>query len=513
MKRWLVMSLICVLCLMVVITAFPVSAAEVSGTYGDNINWVLEDGVLTLSGIGEMTQLLAVTPWKDYSNEITKVVIEEGVTSVAKRAFRSCTALTTVTFPESLTALGEEAFAYCRALKTIYFLGDIPDVRNSTFKEVKASAYYLPENESWRNGSPVSLGGSLFVQPYYEEQKCGDNLLWSFANGVLTISGTGEMYSPAYMEMWAEHRLDIKKVVIESGVTGISRQAFSLHTALEEVSIPETVTSIGTTAFAMCSSLKKITIPNSVKTIGDMCFSNCAALEEVHIGSGVTQIDESAFELCPKLKEIYFYGDAPRVGFGVLTREAVTAYYPAGNSSWTEAVRKSYGEDITWVEKCLSGHREETVTGKAATCSEEGLTDGKRCAVCGVVTVPQQKISVNDKHSYGEWETVKAPTEQEEGYKQRTCSLCGKKDGQPITKLQSSGTEPSTTPPTEEPTSPSTAPSTDASTEPSGTKPTEPVEIKPGSDGNGLIWLWICLGIAVLGGGGAAAFLLIKRKK
>ena len=35
------------------------------------------------------------------------------------------------------------------------------------------------------------------------------------------------------------------------------------------------------------------------------------------------------------------------------------------------------------------GHNEETISGKDATCTETGLTEGKMCSVCGETTVPQ----------------------------------------------------------------------------------------------------------------------------
>ena len=39
------------------------------------------------------------------------------------------------------------------------------------------------------------------------------------------------------------------------------------------------------------------------------------------------------------------------------------------------------------------GHTEETIPGKAATCTEKGLTDGKKCTVCKTVTVEQTEIA------------------------------------------------------------------------------------------------------------------------
>lgn len=515
MKRRLSICLVCVLCLMVVLTAFPVAAAEDSGTCGENVTWTLKDGVLTISGSGEMTS----APWNDSANDITTVVIEDGVTSVADSAFSGCTSLTTVIFPATLTSLGDYAFNNCTALKKIYFLGDVPKVKNFTFKGVTASAFYPLGNKTWSKNALGYTGGSLLQQPNFGDKKvCGDNLTWAYKDGVLTISGTGQMYDAGDYDLWADYRNEIQKVIIESGVTSISHWAFTYCTALTEVSIPETVTSIEPLAFSKCTSLKEITIPNSVTILDGGCFDRCSALEEVHIGSGVKQIEDGVFEGCTKLKAIYFYGDAPRVFMSTLTEKAITAYYPKDNASWTKEVRGDYGDNITWAEHCGNAHKEVTVKGKAATCTEDGLTDGKKCSVCGKVTVKQEKIPATD-HSYGDWVTVKEATEQEEGLQERTCANCGKKDEQKLDKLPPKETEP----PTEPPTEPATAPPTEAPTVPPTQAPTappteapteapatEPAPAGPGDDGNGLILVWLGLGVIVIAG---ATVLIIKRKK
>ena len=59
--------------------------------------------------------------------------------------------------------------------------------------------------------------------------------------GTLTIFGTGGMRS---YSQW-EGRPEIKKVVIEEGVTDISTEAFDNCDNLTSVSIPSSVTSIG----------------------------------------------------------------------------------------------------------------------------------------------------------------------------------------------------------------------------------------------------------------------------
>ena len=46
----------------------------------------------------------------------------------------------------------------------------------------------------------------------------------------------------------------------------------------------------------------------------------------------------------------------------------------------------------TFTYGASAGHKEVTVEGYAATCTETGLTAGKKCSVCGVTTVAQEEI-------------------------------------------------------------------------------------------------------------------------
>ncbi len=48
--------------------------------------------------------------------------------------------------------------------------------------------------------------------------------------------------------------------------------------------------------------------------------------------------------------------------------------------------------DSKTVETDVLGHTDEVVAGKAATCTETGLTEGKKCSVCGTTTVTQEEI-------------------------------------------------------------------------------------------------------------------------
>ena len=67
------------------------------------------------------------------------------------------------------------------------------------------------------------------------------------------------------------------------------------------------------------------------------------------------------------------------------------------------------------------GHTEELIPGKEATCTESGLTEGKKCSVCNETLVEQVEIETID-HAYTE--EVTEPTCVDKGYTTYTCS-CG----------------------------------------------------------------------------------------
>ena len=88
--------------------------AETSGTCGPNLRWHLTDnGVLTISGKGEMYDYSDYNraPWS--KSDIKRIIIGDGVTTIAGHAFYYCRSLTSVTIPNSVTTIGEVAFYGC----------------------------------------------------------------------------------------------------------------------------------------------------------------------------------------------------------------------------------------------------------------------------------------------------------------------------------------------------------------------------------------------------------------
>lgn len=121
-KRLFAMLLIA--CMLLTVAPISVGATDaVSGTCGPNLTWTLNDGVLTISGSGEMTK----SPWGRVDDKIKHVVIEKGVTSISKHAFYACENIESVTLPEGLITIGDFAFQCCR-FKSIRFPDSLESV-------------------------------------------------------------------------------------------------------------------------------------------------------------------------------------------------------------------------------------------------------------------------------------------------------------------------------------------------------------------------------------------------
>ncbi|MCC8090885.1 MAG: leucine-rich repeat protein [Oscillospiraceae bacterium] len=86
-----------------------------SSNWGAAVEWTLEDGVLTISGMRDTEDDDA--SWDEDS--IVTVVIKSGITYIEDDAFSCCENLTSVTIPNSVTSIGDGAFEDCSSLESV----------------------------------------------------------------------------------------------------------------------------------------------------------------------------------------------------------------------------------------------------------------------------------------------------------------------------------------------------------------------------------------------------------
>ena len=146
----------------------------------------------------------------------------------------------------------------------------------------------------------------------------GENITWTLtgsgSNLTLKFSGKGAMDdNDQDFIPWKTKSENIKKAIIEEGITSVGACAFIECRNMTSVTIPDSVTSIGFSAFAGCNSLENITIPSGVTSIGSAAFQDCSSLASITIPNSVTNIDNDVFYNCSSLTSITLSNNVTRI--------------------------------------------------------------------------------------------------------------------------------------------------------------------------------------------------------
>ena len=325
--------------------------AEASGTLTSTMKWYLEkNGTLTITGTGKMPDFPNIgAPWYPYIDSITKIVLEEGVTTVGSYAFVRCKNAASVVFPSTLKEIHTYGFDNCRALKTLNLPYGLQRIDRCAFSECMAlTSVTLPD-------TVTTVDGSIFSNDY--------NLKY-----VKLSAGMRNIPDSMFFNTDS-----LQTVIIPDGITTIGDTAFRGCDGLTSITLPKQISSIGTAAFADCKKLKNIyvddanpyftdvdgilfskdmktlinypggrtaysyTIPNgvtklaygafgtarnlyyvyfpdSLTTIGTYAFTWCSSLQQVTLGKNITSIGNMAFGYCTSLKKVTFQN--PNITFG-----------------------------------------------------------------------------------------------------------------------------------------------------------------------------------------------------
>lgn len=202
----------------------------------------------------------------------------------------------------------------------------------------------------------LSSFGTAATSGYFGENNC---LHWEVSTGVLsgktlTISGTGAMpdfdFPNGNLAPWWNYEAlgmltsfgnfklegELKKVVIQDGVTNVSNYALFFLPAATQITLPESVTSIGRYGIALCSKLNGISLPRAVTAIGDFglagnsftavslpdvlqtlgrgAFDACASLSGMTLPAAITAVPDKCFNDCTKLLTVDYKGEVTAIG-------------------------------------------------------------------------------------------------------------------------------------------------------------------------------------------------------
>ena len=280
-----------ILLLVATVLLSTASAFAQGGTTGP-LTWNINNGVLTISGEGDMPdyEYPIYAPWYDYQLSLYSVVMEDGITSIGSYAFitSTCSGLSTsFSIPNSVTNIRERAFYGCCNLHAI----TIPESVTS----IGARAF------SWcQNLFSITIPNSVTTLGEAAFMRC-DGL-----SSVTILGNISRIEDYLFEECW-----NLTSITIPNSVTSIGKWAFESCNSLPSITIPNSVISIGEEAFAKCRSLISIIIPEGVISIGEYAFSNCRNATSVFISKNVRSIDRNAFAWCYSLDTVYNLNPVP----------------------------------------------------------------------------------------------------------------------------------------------------------------------------------------------------------
>ena len=279
--RFIFQKVLISVCLLALL-AVSVSAVDTiyEGSCGDNLTWELtQEGTLTISGLGDMDNS---HPWTRYQNQIKKVIIADGVTSIGWYAFQNCQYIQSVELPEGLSSIGPSAFNGCTRLESLILPASLDETGAASFSNCTALKEILV-----KTGNPTffSEDGILYKRTIAPEM--------------------GEV--PQRIECYPAGKSETTYTIPDN--TGLISYAFEGCKNLTNIAFPSSYTdsSLDNT-FEGCTALKNIDIPTSVKYIGYRTFYNCSNLSVISIPSGVVEISNNAFTGCNSLEKIYYDG-------------------------------------------------------------------------------------------------------------------------------------------------------------------------------------------------------------
>lgn len=231
-------------------------------------------------------------------------------------------------------------------------------------------------------------------------------LHWEVSTGVLsgktlTISGTGAMpdfnFPEGNLAPWWNYEAlgmltsfgnfklegELKKVVIQDGVTNVSNYALFFLPAATQITLPESVTSIGRYGTALCSKLTGMSIPKAVTAIGDFGLAG-NSFTAVSLPDGLQTLGRGAFDACASLS-------------GMTLPAAITAVPAKCFNDCTKLLTVDYKGEVTAIgERAFEGCKSLTKAPIPATVTELGVSAFNGCVALADVTLPGGVTAVPD---------------------------------------------------------------------------------------------------------------------
>ena len=283
-------------------TAFPAFADDtVGGSCGENLIWTYDYSAktLTISGRGDMKsyEVDSLAPWySSFKNEIVRVNIESGVTSIGKYAFYYCNVLESITIPDSVTNIGEHAFE-----STKYY----ENTSNWTDNVLYIGNHLIQAKQNIAGSYNIKDGTKTIAD--FAFSYCEELTSITIPDSVTSI-GVNAFENTAFYNEWYNNSEYCNTLYIGSHLIKADAWAVKKNISDKTISsnyfVKSGTKTIADFAFFYCEELTSITLPDSIVNIGDNAFDGCAGITSIRIPDSAVSIGDNAFNGCTGITSI-----------------------------------------------------------------------------------------------------------------------------------------------------------------------------------------------------------------
>ena len=276
----------------------------------------------------------------DSYEEITDLVIPEGVTTIAGGTFFGLPDITSVTLPSTLTTWEYKAFYGCTGVTDVYCLAN-PITLNwsesdNNFAAEKATRMHVMDKDIWTAKYPAA--NATFVGDMTQLRYTATAAVSAFDN-TDNFTGATRMVLHVYDAETGEG-----SAFYCGEVTALAEGAFANNKDLTSISLPDGMTTIGAGAFNGCDNLKTLTLPSSITLFSEGSFDGLTNITDVYCaidpasltwdGTGFMAEKATQFHIAiaSDWQEIFpdanvtFVGDMTRLRYTATAKEAKSFY-------------------------------------------------------------------------------------------------------------------------------------------------------------------------------------------
>jgi len=297
---------------------------ETFNTFQEYLNWAMQNPYALQYEYQGKTYTIPGNTWSPEDDQrirqiintegsITITVVEEGeitpgtdniITTIGSNAFTgsgiASENITKIILSNNITTLNNRSFSFFNKVTKIILSENLIEIPQNAFYIVRSSELFIPASvtsiaEEAFYGMAEELQ-SIKVDPentHFTDAGC--NVLVDIDNHKILLGCNNS-------------KLDDHPLTYEYGVRRIADGAFA-GTAVSFTSMLPVVTEIGSQAFSGCQNISEEIYLNGVERIDGLAFNMCYNLKDIHLGNKLVSLGEGFISGCKSLQHIYYDGD------------------------------------------------------------------------------------------------------------------------------------------------------------------------------------------------------------